>query len=366
VMRDSEGAPTGLMIESALWKIVNPLVPEPNASSKRDALLAAQKHCHSLGITAVGSMEYARDVREILLPMANQLTIRCAVTLLDRGWPMDFAEAHELAIAAGDRLSVIGLKAFADGTLGSRTARMLEDYCDDPGNRGMLVELAAEGTLHKWAHDVAREGFSPAIHAIGDHAVRLALNAFECLPEGITGRIEHAQQVHPSDLARFPRVIASMQPLHKADDGRYAVQRLGPERIQGFFPFRQLLKYHAKLAFGSDWPVVSCDPVAGIRAAITGLTLDGQLVRPEENLRTDEALFAYTAGSARALRMENAGVLAESASADLIMFDRDPFTADWIAAPPRVILTMARGEIVYRDEKELLQPEHVKETVTSR
>ncbi len=347
MVRRADGEPTGLMIEAALWKLVNPLVPEPDAAAKQDALLAAQKHCHAMGITSVGTMEYAREVRDVLLPCADELTLRCAVTLLDRGWPMDCSAARKLADASHGKLSIIGCKAFADGTLGLRTARMLEDYADEPGNRGMLVEIAAEGNLRKWAIEVAQAGFSPAIHAIGDEAVRLALDAYEGLPASAQPRIEHAQQIHEDDINRFAQVIASMQPLHKADDGRYAVHRLGKKRMRGFFPFRQLLERGASIAFGSDWPVVTCDPVAGMRAAITGLTLDGQTVRPEENLSVEEALRAYTSAAAHALHMENIGVIADGAPADLVMFDLDPFTANWAAQPPKVVMTIAGGRIVH-------------------
>jgi predicted amidohydrolase YtcJ len=350
--RDANGEPTGLMVEAALWTLVNPLVPEPDAEEKMQVLLDAQQHCHAMGLTAVGTFEYQRDVREVFVPMRDQLTLRCRVSLLDRAWPMDFAFGREFP--NDDHLAVIGYKAFADGTLGSRTARMLADYADDPGNRGMLVELAAEGHLQAWAHAVAADGLSPAIHAIGDEAVRLALDALEDIEHG---RIEHSQQIDLADIPRFhDGPIASMQPLHKADDGRYAEARLGPARIKGSFPFRQLLDAGATLAFGSDWPVVSCDPLAGIRAAVTGLTLDGNVVLPEENLTVEEALMAYTSGAAIALRMDNVGVLRPGAFADVVMFDRDPFTADWVNDPPRVAMTLAGGEIVYDNEQSVQAP----------
>lgn len=350
IVRDPRtGDPTGLMIEGALWKLINPLVPEPTAEAKQNVLRKAQQHCHSFGITAVGSMEYAREVRDVLLPLSSDMTLRCAVTLLDRKWPLDLAQAHELSIAAGGKLSVIGCKAFADGTFGSRTAKMLEDYADDPGNSGMFVELAAELRLNEWAAHVAREGLSPSIHAIGDQAVRLALNAFESLPHGVVRRIEHTQQIDPADIPRFAGlgVIASMQPLHKADDGRFALSRLGGHRLAGFFPFRQLLNNHAEIAFGSDWPVVTCDPIAGMRAAITGLTLDNTPIRTEENITPEEALRAYTSSAVKALGMDDVGTIAEGRTADLAFFSINPLEADWPSNPPMIDMTMVDGEIVF-------------------
>ncbi len=255
-----------------------------------------------------------------------------------------------------DRLAVIGYKAFIDGTLGSRTARMLKDYSDDPGNRGLLVELAAAGHLNEWAGAVAGAGLSPSMHAIGDGAARLALDAIEAiddpmqrlLPGGNRPRVEHAQQIDTADFVRFRGVIASMQPLHKADDGRYVERRVGPARTGGTFAFRELLNAGAILAFGSDWPVVSPDPMLGMRAAITGLTLDNTAFGVDQNLTVEEALRAYTRDVAYCLQLDElTGVLREGMLADLVLFDVDPFAADWVNHPPRVIMTVVGGEVVF-------------------
>jgi predicted amidohydrolase YtcJ len=356
IVRVEDREPTGLMIEAALWQLVNPLIPEPDAQAKRECLLSAQKHCHAMGLTAVGSMEYARDVEEVYCRLREQLTLRCRLTLLDRDWggrPMSFDYGRDFP--ADDRLAVIGYKAYIDGTLGSRTARMLADYADDPGNRGMLVELAAAGTLRDWACAVADAGLSPSMHAIGDEAARLALDMAQAVA-GIDRvnerdsrpRIEHAQQIDAEDIPRFRGRIASMQPLHKADDARYVERRLGSERTAGTFAFRRLLDAGAMLAFGSDWPVVSCDPILGMRAAITGLTLDDKPFGIEQNLTVEETLRAYTAGAAHCLQLDAlTGVLSEGMLGDLVMFDIDPFTADWAKRPPRVIMTVIGGEVMF-------------------
>jgi hypothetical protein len=311
-------------------------------------VVEAVKACHALGLTAVGSMEYAADVREVLEPLRERLTLRTRVTLLDRAWPMSFEEGARFPNDA--HLAVIGYKAFLDGTLGSRSARMLEDYADEPGNRGMLLELAAQGVLPDWARAVAAAGLSPSMHAIGDEAVRLALKVaeqVECEFPGPHVRIEHAQQIDAADIPRFRGRIASMQPLHKADDCRYVRRRLGDARLGGTFAFRRLLDAGAILAFGSDWPVVSPDPLRGVRAAVTGLTLDGEPFAPDQNLLVEEALAAYTRGAAAALGLADAGRLRPGCAGDLVMFDRDPFDADWAADPPRIALTVAGGEVVY-------------------
>jgi predicted amidohydrolase YtcJ len=301
-------------------------------------------------------MEYLADVEEVFRPLADELTLRCQVTLMDRDWPLDVDAA--LNFENLGRLRLIGFKAFIDGTLGSRTARMLADYADDPGNRGLLVELAAAGQLNAWANVVAAARLSPSMHAIGDEAARLALDATESLPadirRSVRPRIEHAQQIDRADIARFRGVIASMQPLHKADDARYVERRLGRERTAGTFAFRRLLDAGAILAFGSDWPVVSLDPMLGMRAAITGLTLDDQPFGIDQNLTVEETLRAYTRDAAYCLRLDGeggAGVLREGMAGDCVMFDIDPFSADWINRPPRVIMTIVGGEVVF-DETE--------------
>jgi predicted amidohydrolase YtcJ len=358
VVRDDDGVPTGLMLEAAAWQIVNPIMPAPDAGRKRAALRAAETHFHQYGVTTVGSMEYRRDLEGVLAPERDRLRLRCRVTLLDRRWPMTFDAGRDFP--ADDRLAVVGYKAFLDGTLGSRTARLIDPYDDDPGNRGMLVELAAEGHLHDWAQGVVAAGLSPSMHAIGDEAARLALDVTEAVRATCAdarSRIEHAQQVHPVDLDRFAGVVASMQPLHKADDGRYATARLGERRLSGTFAFRRLLDAGAVLAFGSDWPIVSCDPMPGIRAAVTGLTGDGTPFLTDQNLTVEETLVAYTRNAAFALGLEgDAGRVAPGAFGDLAVLDRDPFTADWAADPPQVAMTIVGGVVEYERERAAVAP----------
>jgi predicted amidohydrolase YtcJ len=350
--RTANGEANGLFFEAAAWQLVRSVVPKLDAPQRQEALRAAMQVANSLGLTTIGSMEYGRDVHSVFEPVADELTARVRITLLDRDWPLDFSFGEEFV---GDEfLDVIGYKTFLDGTLGARTARMLDDYSDDPGNRGMWCELAAQGLLGHWIQAVAQRGFQPAMHAIGDAASRLALEAIHSLSDdlakSVRPRIEHAQQLHEKDIPRFAKrgTIASMQPLHRADDGRYALRRVGPERIHGTFVFRKLRDVGARLAFGSDWPIVSCDPMTGIRAAVTGLTLDGELFCPEQNLTVDEALRAYTIDAARALCFEDeVGSLDVGKLADLVVLDRDPITADWINSPPQVKMTMISGEIVF-------------------
>src|SRR5690606_36232719 len=171
-------------------------------------------------------------------------------------------------------------------------------------------------------HAVTAAGLSPAMHAIGDEAARAALDAIDTLDDAVCQRtrprIEHAQQLDAADIGRVSGRIASMQPLHRADDGRYAARRVGEERLAGSYAFRRLLDAGAVLAFGSDWPVVSPDPVLGIRAAVTGLTLDGEVFGEDQNLDVTEAMRAYTAGAAFALGLDDSGVLRPGALGDFV------------------------------------------------
>jgi hypothetical protein len=333
------------MLEAAVWQLVNPLIPPPDAAASQRALLEAQRRCHTCGLTAVGSMEYAADVERIFRPLRDRLTLRCRITLLDCAWPLE--TGYGRGFEGDGVLDVIGYKAFIDGTLGARTARLLEPYHDDPGNRGVLGELAAAGRLDKWAAGVAAAGLSPSMHAIGDEAARLALDVVERIGRGCRPRIEHAQQIEPGDIARFAGVIASMQPLHKAEDARFAARRLGRDRLRGTFAFRRLVEAGALLAFGSDWPVVSCDPIAGLRAAVSGRTTEGEPFLSDQNLSVAEALRAYTAGAAYALGLDDAGAIAPGRLGDLVVLEGDPFEVDWIRDVPRVVTTVAGGTIVY-------------------
>lgn len=352
IVRDPAGAPTGLLLEQAAWKLLGPLLPKPTLDERRVLVAAACAHASAHGLTTVCSMEYATEVEGVLAWLRTHrpeaFTLRVRATLTDREWPLDFRFGE--AFPHDDLLSITGYKAFADGTLGSRTARMLEPYRDDPDNSGMFVEFAAEGRerLAAWMRAVVEHGFSPAVHAIGDAAVRLALDCAQDADPARLLRVEHAQTIHPADIARFAGRVASMQPLHKASDARIALERLGTERMERFYPFRRLLDAGARVAFGSDWPIVSLDPRLGIRAAVTGLDDLGNPCATDQNLTVEEALHAYTAAGADALRDPAIGRLTPGAHADLCAWADDPFAHDWARGVPALAGTFLGGRVVWR------------------
>lgn len=353
IARGADGRPTGLFQEAAAWELIRPLMPSPSTAERRRAVGLAHRTLAACGLTAVGSMEYGSIVRDVLLPVRSDpeaFRLRMRLTLLDRDWPLDLGFARELAARPHDpMLGLVGMKAFVDGTLGSRTARMLAPYADDAPNQGLWVELAERGVLAEWVRVVRAAGLSPSMHAIGDAAVRLALEALEASdgPGAPPGRIEHAQTVAPEDLPRFRGRFASMQPLHKAYDARSAATRLGPHRMDRFFPFRRLREAGAILAFGSDWPIVSPDPILGMQAAITGRDLDGVVVRSEENVAPIDALRAYTVDAARCLGLDGCGTIAAGQHGDCTVLDRDPVTCDWERERPRVLATIVGGRVVH-------------------
>jgi predicted amidohydrolase YtcJ len=338
--RDAQGAPTGIFREQAAWKLVIPAIPEPSVAAKRANLAKACAHLHALGIAAVGSMEYLRDIEAVYLPGRETLSLRVHATVLDRDWPLGAPPALPAETSAFFR--IVGLKSFADGTLGSRTAWMLEPYSDAPHTSGLAMEHALRGELRDWMDAVQQLGLSPSVHAIGDRAARVLLDAFDACADAPAPRFEHAQTLHPDDIPRLAGRFASMQPLHKADDARLALARLGPARLARFFAFRALLAHGARLAFGSDWPIVSPDPLLGVRAAVTGLDLDGRPFATEHSIGVHEALVAYTRTAAEMLALPG-GMLREGRAADLVVLDRSPFEVDWSRELPKVEATIVDG-----------------------
>jgi len=237
---------------------------------------------------------------------------------------------------------------------------MFEPYLDNPEDRGaenagFPLALAATGELRDIILAGAEMGLQPIVHAIGAKANSVLLDWYAEIPgsvrDQVRPRIEHAQHLTPRDVPRFGTlgVIPSMQPYHKADDGRYAVDRLGLERNRTSYAFRGLLDTGATLAFGSDWPVVSVDPMLGIHAAVTARTLDGDTFVPEQSITVAEALAAYTRAAATALHSEaDTGMLREGYAADFIVLDRDIFAIDPMDIPQlRVLHTFLAGEEVF-------------------
>jgi predicted amidohydrolase YtcJ len=254
------------------------------------------------------------------------------------------------------RLRVAGLKGFADGSLGSSTAAFREPYAGDPCNCGLLMEPMTDGSMARWIAGANAHELQLAIHAIGDRANADVLAMFESLPSFRDRRlrVEHAQHLDAGLVRRIAedRVVASMQPYHAADDGRWADARLGAARAAWAFPFRSLLDAGAIVTFGSDWPVAPLDPIAGIHAAVTRQTIDGANPGgwiPEQKIAVAEALRCYTTSSAWAVFAEREiGTIAPGMRADLAVLSRDLFTiAPEEIADVRVGMTIFDGRVIH-------------------
>lgn len=360
IVRDSRtGQPTGVLKDAAM-NLVAAKIPAPTFEEKLAAARAATGHAARLGVTSVTDMSAGADVgvyQELLRRGELKTRIYAAHPLPQ--WER-LAQTGVRAGFGSDRLRVGGLKGFSDGSLGSTTALFFDPYTDAPQTRGLPAdEMFPEGAMFARVLGADRAGLQVMIHAIGDRANDQVLQIFEEVaarngPRDRRCRIEHAQHLRRQDIPRFARagVIASMQPYHCADDGRWAEKRIGPERAKGTYAFRSLLDAGATLAFGTDWNVAPLDPLLGVAAAVTRRTLDGRHPGgwvPEQRITVEETVRAYTVGSAFAEGADDVkGTLAPGKLADLIMIDRDIFTiAPTEIATARVTLTVMDGRVVF-------------------
>lgn len=356
--------PTGILKESAM-DLITRLIPPPDAAQRRDALNRAMKHANSLGVTSVHDMSDWDDLA-VFEPAAKEktLTVRVTSYVQSENWPAMFKPLKEVRarLQYGREFNIAGLKGYMDGSMGSRTAYMREPFVDCSHNeaypRGQLTAFA--GSLEKLQMVISEADFvyrmQAAIHAIGDQANHLALQCESWQEDshhgnGLRLRIEHAQHLLRGDIAEFARrhVIASMQPFHKADDARYVEKAIGKERLKGSYAFRSLLDAGALLIFGSDWPVVTLNPFAGMHTAVTARALDGTIFMPEESITVEEALVAYTSAPALAIsQQDNLGQIKPTMLADLVILTADPFTV----APEKLTditahTTIMNGNVVY-------------------
>jgi predicted amidohydrolase YtcJ len=262
---------------------------------------------------------------------AGKLTTRVSAYVPLRYW-RTMADTVRARGIGDDRLRVAGVKGYVDGSLGSTTALFYRPYNDAPTTSGLFV--TPEDSLRVWIGAADSAGLQLAVHAIGERANGVLLDIYDSVAKAHGSRdrrfrIEHAQHLRRADIARLATtgVLASMQPYHAIDDGRWAEKRIGPERIKTTYAFRSLLDRGARLAFGSDWTVAPIDPLLGIYAAVTRQTLDGKNPRgwiPEQKITVEEALRAYTGTNAYGVFAEKSrGRLAPGYLADLVVLDRD-------------------------------------------
>jgi predicted amidohydrolase YtcJ len=359
ILRDAKtGEATGIFKDQAMG-LIYAAVPAATAEQLDSALNRALAHAASLGLTATAHMsaswEHLASYRR--LERAGRLTLRAYLYL-----PLDDWRTVADSIAnsgLGDAwVRIGGLKSFMDGSAGSRTAYFFDAYDDSAGYHGL--QRNPEADMRTWIGNADSAGLQVAVHAIGDRANALLLAIYDSVARahGVRDRrfrIEHAQHLRPDDIPKFGalRIVASMQPAHLIDDGRWVQQRIGPERIKTTYAFRTLLDSDAPLAFGSDWSVATLDPLIGVSTAVTRRTSDNKNSGgwvPGQKITLNEALRAYTAGNAWAMFAEQQwGTLAPGRDADVIVLDRNLFTMPPESlATARVVVTIVGGKVVYR------------------
>jgi predicted amidohydrolase YtcJ len=359
IARDGAGEPTGLLKDTAM-AYVEKVIPENTFEEKLAAARAATDYAASLGVTSVQDMSTGTDVGvfQTLLQRGQLKTRVYGLTPLSR-WER-LGNTGIRAPFGCDMLRIGGLKAFSDGSLGSSTALFIEPYADTPETRGLPgPDMFPEGGLLKRVLAADRAGLQVFIHAIGDRANEQILDVYREVsrangPRDRRFRIEHAQHLRASEIPRFgsEHVIASMQPYHAIDDGRWCQQRIGKERCQGAYAFRSLLETGATLAFGSDWTVAPLNPMTGVYAAVTRRTLDGKHPQgwfPEQKLTVEETVWAYTVGSAYAEFADHVkGTITPGKLADIVVLDQDIFEINPVEIlNTKVTATVVDGRMVY-------------------
>ncbi len=359
IVRDASGEPTGVLKDAAqnfVWRVFPPRSFDERLAAAR----AASDYAASLGVTSVQDMSAGADVSVYQ-------------ALLDRGelknriyavWPLPrwetLARTGVRAHFGSAMLRTGGLKGFADGSLGSTTALFFDPYLDAPNTSGIgSDEMFPEGAMLERIRGADRAGLQVLIHAIGDQANDEILSFYEQVEKEDGDRdrrfrIEHAQHLRAPDVPRFARdkVIASMQPYHAIDDGRWAEKRIGQKRARTTYAFRSLLDSGATLAFGTDWTVAPLNPLLSIYAAVTRRTLDGKHPDgwvPNQKISVAEAVRAYTLGSAYGeFQEQDKGIIEAGKLADLVILSRDIFTIDPIEIEKvKVVMTIMDGRVVY-------------------
>lgn len=331
VVKDASGEPTGVLKDTAM-DLVWRRRPARTQAEIVEGLRAATKHASQFGVTSV--QDLPGDPLDVpgwdVLRKAGELTVRVNYRPLLVHW--EKALQTRASLKNDEWLRIGGVKAFMDGALGAGTALMFAPFDDDPGNSGVAMPEATGMEERVAAADAA--GLQVEVHAIGDRANAQILDIYANVakkngPKDRRFRVEHAQHLRPAEIPRFAElgVIPSMQPYHAVDDGRWADRRLGKERSKGTYAFRSLLDAKAMLVFGSDWDVAPISPILGIAAAVTRATIDGKQPGgwvPEQKIRPEEALRAYTSSAAyAAFEEKEKGSLEIGKLADFVILSKD-------------------------------------------
>jgi len=361
IVRDANGRPTGVLKDNAMRAMVD-AVPEPTDRQLDQYLDAAMQYVASNGVTSVhdmfdgtsGSWRSLETYRRA--DSNNSLITRIySITPLSEWQKLsDYIATHG---RGNEWLRTGGVKGFMDGSLGSHTAAFLTPYTDTPDDSGFLLDPLDD--LRAWIAGADAAGLQLIVHAIGDKAIRDLLDIYyeverENGPKDRRFRMEHAQHIHPDDVPRFSiqNVIASAQPYHAIDDGRWAEVVIGTERAQTTYAFRSLIESGARVAFGSDWYVAPASPLEGIYAAVTRRTLDDKNPDgwvPQQKITVEQALRAYTyEGAYASFEEDRKAILKPGMLADMVLIDRDlTDIAPETIRDAQVLKTIVGGRVVF-------------------
>ena len=360
IVRDARGNPTGLLKDAAK-RYVNKVIPNPTPERRLRALTRAQAHMASLGVTTVQDMGPAIADIDVYAAQAEkgELTARIRVAPALATW-VELAKTGAAKRFDMPFLRSGAVKGFADGSLGSTTAYFFEPYTEEPKAYGLLAdEMQPLDGMRSRMTQADAAGQQLCIHAIGDRAISMTLDLFTDVSaaNGLRDRrfrIEHSQHVAPRDFKRYAglQVIASVEPYHAIDDGRWAEKRIGPERIKTTYPFRTFLDHKVRLAIGTDWPVAPLSPALALYAAVTRATLDGKNPGgwvPAQKITVAEAIEGYTMGAAYAEFQETVkGSLSVGKLADIVILGADPLTIEPAALRDLTVdMTIVGGKIVF-------------------
>jgi len=332
IHRDRNGRATGILVDEAMSLVLD-RIPKLSTEVIERALEDAAKDLLAVGLTGVHDMGVGTETWAAMKKLAAEGRFPLSVFAY-AGVDTDlYKQLLETGPQHEGRLHLVGVKIYADGALGSRGARLLEPYDDEPNARGLWI--TGPEALREEFERAAAAGLQPAVHAIGDAANRAVLDQWE-LVLGSQGaepalplRLEHVQIMSPEDQPRVSQlgVIASMQPTHATSDMPWAERRVGQARLAGAYSWRTMLKSGAVLSFGSDFPIESIDPRKGLYAAVTRQDLEGNPAGgwlPEQRLTFQQALAAFTSGAAKAVgREDDNGTLAPGRYADITVFEEE-------------------------------------------
>jgi hypothetical protein len=359
IVRDANGNPTGVLKDAAM-DYVYKVIPEFTFEQKMEYLQAASDYAASLGVTSVQDMSAGTDVG-VYQEMLRQGKLKTRVYAVSPVTDWQRWQKAGVRYAFGsEMLRVGGLKGFMDGSLGSTTAWFYEPYLDSPNTKGL--PMADPSIAREFVRNADKAGLQVMIHAIGDRGNDEVLKIYEqtIAENGARDRrfrIEHAQHLNEGLIKRFAsdKVIASMQPYHAIDDGRWAHKRLDEKRLRGTYAFRTLLDAGAALAFGTDWYVAPLNPMLSVYAATTRRTMDGKNPNgwlPEQKITVEEAVRAYTVGSAFAEFQEaHKGTISVGKLADFVILSDDIFSINPNNIEKvKVLTTVVDSKIVYQSK----------------